>query len=317
MRLPVAVKTRMQLDRYVHTLGRHLRERFGERVHKLPLAAGFTCPNRDGSIGVGGCSFCNVAAFSDTSENSLESQLENGRAVISRARRYLAYFQAYTNTYAEVERLRAMYETALAAHGVVGLCVGTRPDCVPDAVLDLLADYCAEGAEIWLELGLQSACDQTLARANRGHGFAEFAAATARARRRGIPVCAHLIVGLPGEAPEASLNSLELVLATDVQGLKLHSLMIVRGSRLAGEYQRGEIAVPSLQTYTEVAAEMIRRTPAEIVFHRVAASSRAPTLIAPEWCATAQLAHNTIAHDLARNGGQGCRTARPYLPISE
>ena len=245
MRLPCAVKTRMQLDRYVHTLGRHLQARFGERVHKLPLTAGFTCPNRDGTIGVGGCSFCNVDSFSQASEEPLSEQLHQGRAKITRARRYLAYFQAYTNTYAEVERLRQLYEAALAGCGVVGLCVGTRPDCVPDAALDLLADYRDRGAEIWLELGLQSAVDATLKRANRGHGFAEYAATVARARRLEIPVCVHLIVGLPGEAAEESLNSLQRVLATDVQGLKLHPLMVVRGSRLAGEDRRGEVMLPS------------------------------------------------------------------------
>jgi len=304
----------MQLDRYVHTLGRHLRQRFGEHVHKLPLAAGFTCPNRDGTIGTGGCSFCNVASFSKPSTETLESQLEAGRATITRARRYLAYFQAYTNTYAEVERLRRLYETALSGCGVVGLCVGTRPDCVPDAVLDLLAEYRANGAEIWLELGLQSAFDVTLARANRGHGFDAFVTATGRARQRDIPVCAHLIVGLPGETPEMSLISLERVLANDVQGIKLHPLMIVRGSRLAAEYRRGEVSPPSHEDYVAVASEMIRRTPGEVVFHRIAASARAPTLVAPDWCAHSQRSMNAIAHELARHGGQGSRTQQPYLP---
>jgi len=317
MRLPCAVKTRMQLDRYVHTLGRHLQARFGERVHKLPLTAGFTCPNRDGTIGVGGCSFCNVDSFSRSSDASLSEQLHQGRTKITRARHYLAYFQAYTNTYAEVERLRELYAAALAGCGVVGLCVGTRPDCVPDAVLDLLASYRDRGAEIWLELGLQSAVDATLKRANRGHGFSEYAATVTRARRLGIPVCVHLIVGLPCEAPEESLNSLQRVLATDVQGLKLHPLMIVRGSRLAGEYRRGEVMLPSQEAYVAVAAEMIRQTPAEVVFHRVAARARAPTLIAPEWCGHAMPCTNAIAHELARNGAQGCRTSSPYRPLSE
>ena len=302
----------MQLDHYVHTLGRHLRIRFGERVQKLPLHAGFTCPNRDGTLGRGGCHFCSVNSFSDESEAALDTQLSLGREKIVRARRFLAYFQAYTNTYAEIERLRLLYDAALDSHGVVGLCVGTRPDCVPDAVLDLLAGYRAQGAEVWLELGLQSAFDATLERVNRGHGFAEFAQTMARARSRQVPVCAHLIVGLPGELPEMSLISLQRTLDEGVEGLKLHPLMIVKGSRLALEYQRGNVAPPSFDDYVATVAEMVRRTPASIIYHRVAASARLPTLVAPDWCAGSQVANNAIAQALARSGGQGSLTNTPY-----
>ncbi|OQA34544.1 MAG: coproporphyrinogen III oxidase [Betaproteobacteria bacterium ADurb.Bin341] len=302
----------MQLDHYVHTLGSHLKNRFGERVHKLPLHAGFTCPNRDGTIGRGGCSFCSVDSFSEERSGSVDGQLAHGRQAIAWVRRYLAYFQAYTNTYAEIEHLRALYDAALASRDVVGLCVGTRPDCVPDAVLDLLAAYQEQGAEIWLELGLQSAFDETLDRIHRGHGFKAYAETVARAQARSIPVCAHLIVGLPGERAEDSLVSLERVLNEGVQGLKLHPLMIVRGSQLAAEHQRGEVALLSLEQYVETAAEMIRRTPAEVIFHRVGASARAPTLIAPDWCTKTLPTNNAIAHHLARLGAQGCRTPRPY-----
>ena len=306
----------MQLDHYVNTLGKHLKHRFGERVHKLPLHAGFTCPNRDGSIGRGGCSFCSVDSFSEERVGSVDGQLAHGREAIAWVRRYLAYFQAYTNTYAEVAHLRQLYDSALAAHGVIGLCVGTRPDCVPDAVLDLLADYQEQGSEVWLELGLQSAFDATLQRVNRGHGFAEYAETVARAQARRIPVCTHLIVGLPGEKAEQSLESLARVLAEGVQGLKLHPLMIVRGSHMALDYQRGEMLPLSLVDYVEVAAEMIRQTPAEVIYHRVGASARAPTLIAPDWCAKTLPTNNAIAHNLSRLGAQGCRTERPYR-ISE
>lgn len=290
-----------------------MRSRFGERVQKLPLHAGFTCPNRDGMLGRGGCHFCSVNSFSDESEAALDLQLARGREKIDRARRFLAYFQAYTNTYAEVERLRALYDAALESYGVVGLCVGTRPDCVPDAVLDLLAGYRDQGAEVWLELGLQSAFDATLARVNRGHGFAEFAQTMVRARRLQLPVCAHLIVGLPGEVPEMSLISLQRTLDEGVQGLKLHPLMIVKGSRLALAYRRGEVAPPSFADYVATVAEMIRRTPASIIYHRVAASARQATLLAPDWCAGSQVANNAIAQTLARCGGQGSLTSAPYV----
>lgn len=303
----------MQLDLHVNTIGRHLKSRFGERVHKLPLHGDFTCPNRDGTLGRGGCSFCNVRSFNRASPTPIALQLAAGRAKMDRARRYLAYFQAYTSTYAEVETLQRLYEQALEGADVVGLCVGTRPDCVPDAVLDLLAGYRERGFEVWLELGLQSAFDDTLDRINRGHRFAAYADAVQRAHVRNIPVCTHLIVGLPGEAPAASLVTLERVLDLGVAGLKLHPLMIVRGSRLASAWRRGEVSPPDLETYAEVAAAMIRRTPASVVYHRVSATANAPTLLAPAWCAGRFDAIHAIARRLATAGGQGCETGKPYL----
>lgn len=306
----------MQLDQYVNTIGRHLRARFGERVHKLPLHAKFTCPNRDGTLGRGGCSFCNVRSFNAEAPLSLADQLADGRARTDRARRYLAYFQAYTSTYAEVETLRRLYEEALAAADIVGLCVGTRPDCVPDAVLDLLAEYRLRGYEVWLELGLQSAFDDALARVNRGHGFAAYADAMARARARAIPVCTHLIVGLPGEAPERSLETLARVLELGVQGLKLHPLMIVRGSRLAAAWRRGEVAPPELERYADVAAEMIRRTPASVVYHRVSATANTPTLLAPDWCARRFDGIQAIVRRLATEGVQGSLTGEPLTALA-
>lgn len=306
----------MQLDRYVHTIGRHLRARFGERVHKLPLHANFTCPNRDGTLGRGGCSFCNVRSFNAVAPLPLADQLADGRARTDRARRYLAYFQAYTSTYAEVETLRRLYEEALAAADIVGLCVGTRPDCVPDAVLDLLAGYRERGCEIWLELGLQSAFDDALARVNRGHGFAAYADAIARAHTRAIPVCTHLIVGLPGERPERSLDTLARVLELGVQGLKLHPLMIVRGSRLAAAWRRGEVAPPDLERYADVAAEMIRRTPASVVYHRVSATANAPTLLAPAWCARRFEGIQAVVRRLAADGAQGSLAGEPLAAVA-
>ncbi|WP_332675633.1 TIGR01212 family radical SAM protein [Aromatoleum sp.] len=304
----------MQLDLHVNTIGRHLKNRFGERVHKLPLHGDFTCPNRDGTLGRGGCSFCNVRSFNRAAPAPIALQLAAGRAKMDRARRYLAYFQAYTSTYAEVETLRRLYEQALAGADVVGLCVGTRPDCVPDTVLDLLAGYRERGFEVWLELGLQSAFDGTLDRINRGHGFAAYADAVQRAHVRRIPVCTHLIVGLPGEAPAASLDTLARVLDLGVAGLKLHPLMIVRGSRLASAWRRGEVSPPDLETYAEVAAAMIRRTPAAVVYHRVSATANAPTLLAPAWCAGRFDAIHAIARRLSASGGQGRDTAEPYVP---
>jgi len=305
----------MDISRVVHTFGSYLKSRYGERVHKLSLAGDFTCPNRDGTLGKGGCTFCNVRSFGrDAEQLSIGEQIHREKQKTDRAQRYLAYFQAYTSTYAEVETLRNLYEEAVSQANIVGLCVGTRPDCVPDAALDLLADYQERGFEVWLELGLQSAHDETLKRINRGHGFAAYQDAVARARSRSLKICTHLIVGLPGETREHHFDTLNQVLALGVDGLKLHPLMVVRGSRMAAQFQRGEVVPSDLPTYADLAAEMIRHTPPEVVFHRVSATAQAPTLIAPDWCAPRWAAMQAIADRLTEQGPQGSALGRPWLP---
>jgi len=303
----------MQLDQHVHTFGHYLRQRFGERVHKLSLAGDFTCPNRDGTLGRGGCSFCNVRSFGrDPAALSISAQIEREKARTGRARRYLAYFQAYTSTYAEVDALARQYDEAVSQADMVGLCIGTRPDCLPDAAVALLAGYQAQGFEVWVELGLQSAHDATLARLNRGHGLAAYRDAVARCRAAGLKVCTHLIVGLPGEDAAMARATLDTVLTLGVDGLKLHPLMIVRGSRMAAQYRRNEVAPLSLDAYAEQAAALIRATPPEVVFHRVSATAQAPTLIAPDWCAPRWACMQAVAEQLARLGPQGSALGRPY-----
>lgn len=301
----------MQLHRLVHSLGQDLLLRYGERVHKLAINAGFTCPNRDGTRGRGGCTFCNNASFSPNARRPppVAEQIAAGRSVIARrtgARRFIAYFQAYTNTYGELGRLRALYDAALAEPDVVGISIGTRPDCVPPEVLELLADYRAQGHEVWLELGLQSADDATLARVNRGHGFAEYAAAVRAARGRGLPVCAHLILGLPGEGAAAARWTLRQVLAVGVDGLKLHPLHLVRGTALANDWRRGSYRPLAFDEYVETAADLIERTPAEVVFHRLTGTASAEILLAPDWCGGKWAVLNAIARTLlARGSRQG------------
>ena len=249
----------MQLHELVNTFGQDLKQRHGQKIHKLSIHGAFTCPNRDGTLGRGGCTFCNVSSFADESAQQLSvvQQLLARRDEVTRAKRYLAYFQAYTSTYAEVEYLQRMYEEALSVSDMVGLCVGTRPDCVPDAVLDLLAGYQARGYEVWLELGLQSANDKTLQRINRGHGYAAYVDAVTRAHQRGIKVCAHLIVGLPGEVPMDSLDTLHRIVETGVEGIKLHPLHVVEGSTLGKAWQAGRLEVLTLEQYVEAAVAMI------------------------------------------------------------
>ncbi|UJB33408.1 TIGR01212 family radical SAM protein [Chromobacterium sp. Beijing] len=308
----------MDLTRHLHTFGYYLKRRFGEPVHKLSLAGDFTCPNRDGTLGRGGCTFCNVRSFGrDPAALSISEQLAREKEKTDRARRYLAYFQAYTSTYAEAELLRRLYDEALAGADVVGLCVGTRPDCVPDAALALLAEYQDQGGEVWLELGLQTAHDQTQVLIRRGHGLAEYRDAVRRARRHGLKICTHLIAGLPGEDAAAVHASLDTVLDIGVEGLKLHPLMVVRGSRMAAQYRRGEVTPWSLDDYAELAASLIRRTPPQVVYHRVSATAQAPTLIAPDWCGPRWTALQAIGRRLARDGGQGSALGQAWRADAE
>ncbi|MEJ6017975.1 TIGR01212 family radical SAM protein [Aeromonas caviae] len=310
----------MQLHELINTFGQDLKQRHGQKIHKLSIHGAFTCPNRDGTLGRGGCTFCNVSSFADESAQQLSvvQQLLARWDEVTRARRYLAYFQAYTSTYAEVEYLQRMYEEALSVSDMVGLCVGTRPDCVPDAVLDLLAGYQARGYEVWLELGLQSANDKTLQRINRGHGYAAYVDAVTRAHLRGIKVCAHLIVGLPGEAPMDSLETLHRVVETGVEGIKLHPLHVVEGSTLGKAWQAGRLDVLTMEQYVAAAVAMIQYTPPEVVYHRVSASARRPTLLAPAWCENRWSAMTAIAAALARSGPQGHCLGRPFsLALSQ
>ncbi|NRG06080.1 TIGR01212 family radical SAM protein, partial [Vibrio coralliilyticus] len=301
----------------VNTIGQDLQRRYGERVHKLTLHGGFSCPNRDGTIGRGGCTFCNVASFADeeTQTKSILEQLKDRAGEVHRAKKYLAYFQAYTSTYAEVQTLKSMYEQAIKAADIVGLCVGTRPDCVPDAVLELLSGYVREGFEIWLELGLQTANNDTLKRINRGHDFNCYASIAKRARALGIKVCTHLIVGLPKETHQDNIDTMRKVIDVGTDGIKLHSLHIVEGSTMAKAWKAGKLNAPSLQQYVDTASAMIRMTPPEIVFHRVSSAARRPTLLAPLWCENRWLAMTKIGDALKHEGAQGSSIGRPFVYV--
>lgn len=309
----------MILSKYVNTFGQYLLRRYGEPVHKIAIDAGFTCPNRDGSKGVGGCTFCNNASFSPNGRKPADvaRQIAAGRQAVSRvtgARRFIAYFQAYTNTHADIERLATAYDQALREPDVIGLSVGTRPDCVPSVVLDLLETYRDRGLEVWLELGLQSAFDESLKRVNRCHGFAEYRDTVIAARRRGIPVCTHLIVGLPGEDSSHAHATLDAVLSLGVDGLKLHPLHVVKHTVLANQWRRGEYSPWSMERYIETAADLIERTPADVLFHRVTGTAPSQLLLAPEWCAYKWRVLNGIAKELARrNRRQGDRVWQPRM----
>lgn len=304
----------MQLHLVVNTFGADLQRRYGEKIYKLTLHGGFTCPNRDGAVGRGGCTFCNVASIIDESIqiHPIQQQLQQQARQMKKSKRYLAYFQAYTSTYAEVAQLKQMYEEALNSADIVGLCVGTRPDCVPDEALKLLADYQQQGYEVWLELGLQTANDHTLQIINRGHTFTDYQHTAQKARALGIKVCTHLIIGLPKETISDNLATLEQVIACGTDGLKLHPLHIVEGSIMAKAWRAGRQSVLELDQYVNIAGELIRHTPKAILYHRVSANARKPTLLAPAWCENHWLSMNAIDHNLRQFGVQGSALGDPY-----
>jgi len=295
----------MILSQYVNTFGQAMLARYGERVHKIAIDAGFTCPNRDGTIGRGGCTFCNNVSFSPNGRQPkpIGGQIEAGRQVLRKrtgANKYIAYFQAYTNTYADVLELTRLYDEALKEPDVIGLAVGTRPDCVPDKVLDLLVSYQQQGYEVWLELGLQSAHDDSLKHVNRGHGFAEYEEATLKARGRGLKVCTHLILGLPGESTGHHIHSLQRVLDLGVDGLKFHPLHVVKGTQLANEWRRGEYQPMTMCEYISDVVELINRTPDDVVFHRLTGTASPDVLLAPQWCSKKWQVLNGITMALAK-----------------
>ncbi len=293
------------LSEQVPTFGQYLLKRYGERVHKIALDAAFTCPNRDGTKGTGGCTFCNNVSFSPNGRKPkpIKEQIASGRRVIRKrtgARKYLAYFQAYTNTYDDIERLSALYGEALSEDDVIGLSIGTRPDCVGDDVLDLLCGYQDQGYEVWLELGLQSAFDKTLARVNRGHGFGEYAESVKRARIRGLKVCTHMIAGLPGETAGHNIETAHRVLELGTDGLKLHPLHVVKGTQLANAWRLGDYRPLTMESYVDIAAGLVELAPENVVWHRLTGTASDSILLAPLWCAKKWRVLNAITTELQR-----------------
>ncbi|MFV1998019.1 MAG: TIGR01212 family radical SAM protein [Acidiferrobacterales bacterium] len=312
----------MTLADRINTFGQSMLNKYGERVHKIAIDAGFTCPNRDGTIGRGGCTFCNNTSFSPNGRKppSIADQIAAGRQVIRKrtgAQKFIAYFQAYTNTYADVERLRILYDKALSEPDVIGLSIGTRPDCVPRPVLDLLSDYQDKGYEIWLELGLQSAFDETLARVNRGHGRKEYETAVQNAQSRNLNICTHLIAGLPGETKTHVRRTLEYVLLLGAQGLKIHPLHVVKGTQLANSWRKGDYRPITLSQYISTVADLVERTPADVIYHRVTGTASPDILLSPIWCARKWSVLNRIELELRSRGtrqGSYCSTRR--LPMN-
>lgn len=268
--------------------GAWLKEQLGVKVQKISINAGFTCPNRDGRVGVGGCTFCNNQTFNPEycqTEKSVTQQLEEGKQFFRRKypeMKYLAYFQAYTSTYDSLERCVALYEEALAVEDVVGIVIGTRPDCMPDELLDFLTELNRRTFLI-VEYGLESANDDTLLRINRGHTWAQSRAAVCKTAERGIRVGAHLILGLPGEDHDELMRQADEIARLPLTTLKLHQLQIIRGTRMAAEYEACPWPMPTVEEYIDLVLEYISHLPRELILERFVSSSPASLLIAPRW----------------------------------
>lgn len=271
-------------------LGDFLRKTFPYKVQKISLNAGFTCPNRDGSKGWGGCTYCNNQTFSPEyclTKKSITQQMEEGIHFFSRKypdMKYLAYFQAYTNTYDEMERLKAIYEEALKYSGVVGLIVGTRPDCVPDALLDYFAEL-SKTIFVMVEYGLESTLDKTLARINRGHTQAESEVAILKTADRGIYTGAHLILGLPGETREEILHHADVISSLPLTTVKLHQLQLIRNTHMAKEFREHpeEFQLRSADEYIDLVIDFVEKINPAITIERFVSQSPKELLIAPDW----------------------------------
>jgi len=285
-----------------------LKRIFGCRVHRISVDAGFTCPNRDGTIGTGGCIYCSgtgSGSFGIARGRSVAEQLEEGKEVMIRkykARKFIAYFQPYSNTYAPIERLSLLYDEALAVNDIVGLIVGTRPDCLPPVVVDLLAAY-ARNYWFWLEMGLQSPRNRTLKAINRGHDFTAFAAAVKVCRMRGIKVCAHIILGLPGESREEMLETAGVLNELYVDGVKLHLLHVMRGTKLAEMYSRGEIQLMGQSDYVGVVCDFLELLDPRILIQRLTGDG-GMDLVAPLWSLAKFEVLNAIDLELQRRGSR-------------
>lgn len=298
------------------------------------LDGGFTCPNRDGHLGRGGCAYCspvgswrtgggNMPEGRPDAPPSLEQQARREIERVSRrygARRYIAYFQAYSGTYAEPRTLRRLYDRALGVSpDVVALAVGTRPDCVDSEKLDLLASYRERGYLVWVEYGLQSACDRTLERIGRGHDSRCFAEAARLTAERGIGVFAHVIAGLPGEGTREFRHTADFLATLPVQGVKLHNLNILRGTRMARWYREGRVRPLAMDRYADMVVDFLERTNPRVVVARLVADAPKDLLLAPPWSVRKQEVTGCILRRFrereteqgrlwSENGGQsGCR----------
>lgn len=295
------------LKRRFFPFNEYLREHFPYKVHKIPLHAGFTCPNRDGRAGMGGCTYCINESFSPNVNEKhipVKEQIEKGKAFHKKrcgAEKFIAYFQSFSNTYADVETLRSCYEEALSDKDVVGISIGTRPDCISDDILSLIDGY-TKKYHVWIEYGLQSIHDETLRRVNRGHDYHTFLDAITRTKKTCIRICVHVILGLPGETREDMMETAGAVAEMGIQGVKLHHLYVAKNTALAEEYFKGGIQTLDMNAYIRLAADFLERIPPDVTIQRLVGDTHGNFLVSPVWKASKAEITAGITKELERRG---------------
>ena len=289
-------------------LNEYLRDTFGCKVYKIALNAGFTCPNRDGTLGTGGCIFCSAGGSGDFAEDAgkgITQQIEDGKRRVEgkmKEGKYIAYFQAYTNTYASVSRLRTLFTEAMEHPDVVAISVATRPDCLPEEVLDLLEEL-NQVKPLWVELGLQTIHPESAEYIRRGYELSVYDRAVTELRERGIEVITHVILGLPGETAEDMVETVRYVCAGGATGIKLQLLHILRGTDLEKEYQEGKVHVLSEDEYIEILKRCVRVIPESVVIHRLTGDGDKKILVAPLWSGDKKHVWNRIKKEVLNQLG--------------
>lgn len=294
-----------------------LRERFGEKVYRVALDGGFTCPNVDGTVTTGGCVYCDNRSFSPNrriARPSITQQVLQGIDFLSkrfRCSKFLAYFQAATNTHGRLERLTRLYLEALQHPQIVGLAIGTRPDSVPTPVLDLLSDLAKERF-VCLELGLQSAHNKSLEWMNRGHDVECFTDAVYRCQGRGLNLCAHIILGLPGETHADMMHTARYLASLPVDGVKIHNLHVVKDTPLEEMFLKGEVRMLELDEYISLVCDFLELLPASMTIHRLTGEAPGEYLVAPAWCTQKALILQKIRNEFNR---RGTRQGSKFIPV--
>jgi len=294
-----------------YDLNTYYRNLFGCRVQKITIDAGLSCPNRDGTISTGGCIYCNSRGSGTGAHAgglSVSEQLESGKAALSRrykAKKFVAYFQSFSNTYGPVEKLKKLYDEALSVENITGLSIGTRPDCVNEPVLALLENY-AKDYLVWIEYGLQSANDETLLLINRGHDYKCFINTVEATKGRGIKICAHVILGLPGEEKKDMLKTAEAISGLGIDGVKIHLLYVVKGTRMESLYLDGKYRCLEQDEYAGLVCDFLELLPEDMVIQRLTGDPHRDELVAPLWslekAKTIALIKNTLEKRDSRQG---------------
>ncbi|WP_088066464.1 TIGR01212 family radical SAM protein [Gottfriedia luciferensis] len=294
-----------------HSWNYHLRQQFGEKVFKVSIDAGFDCPNRDGTVAFGGCTFCSASGSGDFAGDRAEDVVTQFHKIKDKMHekwqngKYLGYFQAYTNTHAPVEVLKQKFEPILEQEGVVGLSIATRPDCLPDDVVEYLADL-NKRTYLWVELGLQTVHEKTANIINRAHDYKTYVEGVEKLRKHNIRICSHIINGLPLETPEMMMETALEVAKLDIQGIKIHLLHLLKGTAMMKQYEKGLVEFMDFDAYIKLVVDQLEIIPSDVIVHRITGDGPPDLLIGPMWSLKKWEVLNAIDREFERrNSWQG------------